>query len=122
MPEINPQVILFLQQLAEQKSDYICTSALPDTQVSLRFSGNFQKRPVIWDANITTIQRYYQNSDRDTRPQFMEIQESSDSIYRLTVGLNLPIIDTPAIRKTIIMIRNYKLLKIGRHEWGNQSQ
>ncbi|TCV85363.1 hypothetical protein [Sulfurirhabdus autotrophica] len=121
MPEINPQVIVFLQELAEQKSDYICTSTLPDTQVSLRFTSNFQKRPVIWDTSITTLQHYYQNRDQDTGLQFMEIQESSDSIYKLTVGLNLPIIDIPVIKKTIIMIRNYKLLRIGRHEWGKQS-
>ena len=40
------------------------------------------------------------------------------AVYQLNVGLDLPIIDEPVIKKTIIMIRNYKLLAVGKIEFG----
>jgi hypothetical protein len=36
----------------------------------------------------------------------------------LRVGLDLQRIDRPAIEKMIIMIRNYRNLRYGRHEYG----
>ena len=118
MSNENPQVAGLLRQLAEQNLDYICSATLPDTVVTLRFPGPFQNRTVIWDTTITTIQHYYQNRHQEAGKPFIEIKEDTDSIYKLTVGLNLPTIDVPTIKKTIIMIRNYKRLSIGCHEWG----
>jgi hypothetical protein len=48
----------------------------------------------------------------------MEIAPAPDGKLALTVGLNLTAIDEPTIKKTLIMIRNFKRLKLGRHEWG----
>ena len=38
---------------------------------------------------------------------------------KLNVGLDLKTIDEAVINKTIIMIRNYKRLRIGRNEFGS---
>ena len=50
--------------------------------------------------------------------RFIEIGASGESGTALKIGLNVPRIDTPVIRKTIIMIRQYKNLQPGRHEYG----
>ena len=50
---------------------------------------------------------------------YIEIRDGSESVFQIQVGLDLPIIDEQVIRKTIIMIRNYKRLAIGRIEFGS---
>lgn len=119
MSNENPQVAEVLRKLADQELDYLCSATFPSTDVALRFIGPFQNRTVIWDATITTIQRYYEDRHQDVGKPFIEIKEDTNSIFKLTVGLNLLAIDVPTIKKTIIMIRNYKRLSIGRHEWGD---
>lgn len=121
MTQEEAQVAAFTSQLAESGSDYLCATALPDTAVRVRFLGRFQDRAVVWDATLYTLNRYYQERSTDSafsaRP-FMEIAHDIDGSCQLTVGLNLPIIDAPTIKKTIVMIRNYKRLRMGRIEWG----
>ena len=51
------------------------------------------------------------------RCPFIEIDEGVDGVYQIRVGLDLAIIDDPVIKKTIIMIRNYKRLVIGKIEF-----
>ena len=51
---------------------------------------------------------------------FIEIKEDSkEGILQVQVGLDLETIDEPVIKKTIIMMRNYKRLAIGRIEFGS---
>ena len=38
----------------------------------------------------------------------------------ITIGLNVPKLDAAVIEKTTIMIRNYKRLQTGRHEYGER--
>ena len=111
--------------LAQTGSDYLCASALPDTAVFVQFLGPFQNHIVAWDATLYTLPRYYQDHPAQSastlhfcspRP-FIEITPSAAGRYSLKVGLNLPTIDAPVIKKTIIMIRNYKRLRLGRFGW-----
>ena len=111
--------------LAQTGGDYLCASALPDTAVFVQFLGPFQNRIVAWDATLYTLTRYYQDHPAQSastlqlcasRP-FIEITSSAAGRYSLKVGLNLPTIDAPVIKKTIIMIRNYKRLRLGRVGW-----
>ncbi len=100
--------------------DYACTSPIPATAVNLRFSGRFQDREVAWDATFYTLQHFLQaQGAQNTRP-FIDIAQALDGGYRLRVGLDLPLFDEPAIKKAVIMIRNYKRLRLGRHEWGEE--
>jgi hypothetical protein len=39
----------------------------------------------------------------------------------ITIGLNVTAIDPPVLLKTTIMIRKYKRLHAGRHEFGEQT-
>jgi hypothetical protein len=111
--------------LAQSGTDYLCLSTLPDSVVRVRFLGRFQDRPVAWEATIYTLQRYHEEQGAHStaaaripsgRP-FIDIAPSTDGSIQLTVGLNLEVIDAPAIKKTIIMVRNYKRLRVGRMEW-----
>ena len=117
-----------MSRLAETGGDYLCASAVGDTAVRVFFLGRFKNRTVVWDTTIYTLKRYHQaHTSASVSPQrsfsarpFMEIMGSIDGSLRLKVGLDLPAIDEPTIKKTIIMIRNYKRLKPGRHEWGEE--
>jgi len=81
-----------------------------EPQVYLRFSGPFEGHTVIWDATFRVAQK--------GQPNTIEIGNEGPDGVQLTVTLALPSFDLPAIRKTVIMIRQYKRLKRGRHEFG----
>jgi len=113
-------------QLEQLDSDYLCRSNLPATSASVSFLGPYQGCVVMWKMNLATLSHYRQAVDGDiaaleqeifTCP-FIEIKEDAEGSYQLNVGLDLTIIDEPVIKKTIIMIRNYKLLAVGKIEFG----
>lgn len=81
-------------------------------RVRLRFDGRFQGRSVRWDATLETLQASAQPRN------YIEIGEEGPAGRRLHVGLDVPLIDLPTVRKTVVMIRNYKRLQPGRHEFG----
>jgi hypothetical protein len=110
--------------LAATGSDYVLLSALPETKIKARFIGQFDGREVVWDAAIYTLVRHQQECGRvPTATNFslrglMLIEPASPHTYRLDVALNVPLIDEPVIKKTIVMVRNYRRLRIGLHTWG----
>jgi hypothetical protein len=119
MAQRQTQVDSLAALLAESGADYLCLTTVPDGMVRVRFLGRFQNRPVAWDAAIYTLRRYHEQHGAQLlsgRP-FIDIAPSAGGSFKLTVGLNLAIIDAPAIKKTIIMARNYKRLQVGRMEW-----
>lgn len=126
MPSEESALEALRSRLAETGCDYLCTPTAEDTIVRVHFLGRFQGRPVAWNATIYTLERYHQeqspagaaSSQRASARSFFEIAPAADGSCGLKVGLNLPVIDEPAVKKTIIMIRNYKRLRPGRHEWG----
>ena len=107
--------------------DYTVLSALGGQTAHIQFKGPFQNQEVLWDAHIITLHEIYRQgiaegkySKKDTVSllQFIEINEKDASKLELTVGIDVPNIDTPTVLKTIIMIHNYKRLRLGRHEYG----
>lgn len=106
-------------RLAETGRDYLCLSGLPDSRVRVRFAGPFEGRRVAWDATFQTLGRYRREQAAGGPVRaFMEILPLAGDACRIEVGLDLPGIDEAAIRKIIIMVRNYKRLRAGRMEWG----
>ena len=125
MAKEESPVAVLSSLLAQTSSDYLCASALPDTAVFVQFLGPFQNRMVAWDATLYTLTRYYQDHPAEnistlqlcaSRP-FIEITPAAAGRYSHKVGHNLPTLDAPVIKKTIIMIRNYKRLRLGRFGW-----
>lgn len=94
--------------------------------VHIQFTGLFQQQPVVWDAIIQTLDHYFKHTFKDTLEpgqcvplkQFIEIAPRSNDLH-LQIGLNLDEIDDAAIKRSIIMIRKYKRLHVGRHEYGD---
>lgn len=101
--------------------DYRLIGTPHDDQVHIRFTGPFQGRQVTWDARIVTLAHAARsrpaNSTAELR-QFIEVGRDNDGTRQLRIGLNVDHIDEPAILKTIIMIRQYRRLQEGRHEYG----
>ena len=95
-----------------------------DQHARIRFNGNFRGEPVSWIADIMTLQYYFDHFSRANpipagARQFIDIRSGEQTgQYLLTVGLASKQIDHPTLLKTIIMIRNYKLLNVGCHEYG----
>ncbi|MCK9532138.1 MAG: hypothetical protein M0R77_16495 [Gammaproteobacteria bacterium] len=91
---------------------YECLDPLGGPQVRVRFSGRLLGQAVLWDATLSTLAA----SGRVRR--FIEVGGSSPHGTLLAVGLDVPCIDGPTVLKTVIMIRGWKNLRPGRHEYG----
>ncbi|MCW8956170.1 MAG: hypothetical protein OQL09_04745 [Gammaproteobacteria bacterium] len=93
--------------------------------VRLTFTGLFEGREVVWNASIKTLHACYLEQQRAAIAdrctvvwrQFIDIRCEGDAC-QVEIGLNLRQIDEPAIKRAIIMMRKYKRLHLGRHEYG----
>ena len=101
-----------------------------EQSVRLEFSGMFEGRQVTWNAHIQTLNACYHellhkatevDQDDSKWRQFIEIDVQNNTYY-VTIGLNLRQIDESAIKMAIIMMRKYKRLHRGRHEYGEAIQ
>lgn len=110
------------------KDTFECLTPLGGPQARVRFSGALQGEGVIWDATLITLHQYAKEllgtditsgdeADIELR-QFIHIGAPNPQGRPLLVGLMVEAIDAPTIRKTMIMIRQYKRLQPGRHEFG----
>lgn len=86
----------------------------------LHFDGPFQGDTVTWNTHFFTFDGYcsHHNKTESVTSQFIEIKPKQNNILDLTVVLNIPEISRPNIQKMMIMIKQYKNLSIGRHEYG----
>jgi len=82
----------------------------------------FQNQEIVWDATLLTLAHYHAEQPVSAQPMwctaFLEIGGETARGHAIRVALDIPRIDEPAILRTIIMIRNYKRLHPGRHEFG----
>lgn len=76
----------------------------------VRFTGTFEGTGVIWDAKL---QRLAPGERR-----FIDIGEPADGRVPVTIGLPVARIDHPTVLKAMVMMRQYKRLQRGRHEFG----
>jgi len=116
--------IEFEQQLASRQQQFELLSPLGELDCHVRFTGTFQGELILWDAYLQTLSYYVRNHAlvHESARQFIEVGEDSPQGRIIRVGLNVPIIDEPVILKSIIMLRQYKLLAPGRHEYGEMLQ
>jgi hypothetical protein len=113
--------------LAGADLPYRALSPLGGTSARVRFTGMFQGQAVVWDAEILTLAAYDRRQARLATAravsrawrQFIEIGAQSAQGRALSVGLAVPRIDAATVLRCIIMIRNYKRLWPGRHEFGD---
>lgn len=94
-------------------ADFVCDGPLGGDSLRLRFIGRYQEREVVWDAELIALAA----TGADTA-QFLDIGAPGPHGVPIRIGLGVPCIDRPTVLKTIIMVRNYKRLRPGRHEFG----
>lgn len=93
--------------------DYQAISPLGGPELHLRFRGPFEGREIQWDAHFVT--RRHCGAARNS----ITIGDAGADGRRLEVVLDVHCFDTPTVQKAIIMMRQYKKLHRGRHEFGN---
>ena len=114
----------FLSALAESGEDYLLVSQSDCATAHIRFPGTFENAPVIWDATVRALQCRKDGNggfDAPQRRQYIDIAPQGFPMRGITIGLNVAAIDPPVLLKTTIMIRKYKRLRVGRHEFGEQT-
>ncbi len=114
----------FRDTLERNGTGFTYTAPVQECCAQIRFIGSFEGRPVIWDATIMALEHTHGTDDRNEQAhpdrQFIEIDEGEGDIRKVRIGLQLHRIDEQTIFKTIIMIRKYKRLHTGRHEFGSR--
>ena len=121
----DPDLDTFRTALQQQQVDFVHVELPRDSCAHIRFIGVFDKQAVIWDATVMTLDHYNRSAaphgEADSSQQFIEIGARQGDMRTIDVGLELERIDTQVLHKTIIMIRKYKRLHTGRHEFGYRS-
>jgi len=91
-------------------------------QARFTFTGRFLNQEIVWDTTLLTLAQYLAEQPQSTQPvvrsAFLEVSDDTLHGRAIRVVLDIPRIDEPAIVRTIIMIRQYKRLQPGRHEFG----
>jgi hypothetical protein len=88
--------------------------------IHIKFDGLFQGKTVTWNTHFFTLQGYIdqKNIKNKELKQFIDIQPIETGVMKLEIALNISEINNPSIQKMMIMIKQYKNLSIGRHEYG----
>ena len=85
----------------------------------LHFDGPFEQSMVHWNATLFTPAAWAtQFNETIPEQNIIEIHENIDGEFKLSVCLKVKCFDRPTIRKAVMMIRQYKRLARGRHEYG----
>jgi len=99
---------------------YTLIQQLNNKLAHLTFKGPFQGRTVTWDTHFFTLDAYtaQEKVTNAAAKQVINIEPGEADSMKLTVALNIDEINKPNIQKMMIMIKQYKNLSIGRHEYG----
>lgn len=102
-------------------------SGINTGKASFQFAGHYYGTPVTWQCTLQTLDQYYQelvnsNKIEPNTPmslrRFIDIANTDSPTPSINIVLDVEIIDEPTIRKSIIMVHNYKKHHEGRHEYG----
>jgi len=95
--------------------DYELVGQTSPDRAHIRFGGRFQGQNVTWDATVIALDAYPRRHLHS--PQYIEIGAARGTRVPITIGLHVAMIDVPTLTKTVVMIRNYRRLQEGRHEF-----
>ena len=120
MPRTHASLEAFRRRLATDAADYLlCAQDEAGGWAEFRFIGPFQGREVIWNARLSALPPSAEASPPPR--QFIEVTPRDALHYDLEVGLAVCRIDRATILKTIMMIRQYKRLRLGLHTFGRHA-
>ena len=91
-------------------------------QAHFAFTGPFEGQEIVWDATLLTLDAYRRTqpivAQSVQRHSFIEIGEPRPNGRIVHIALDIPAIDDAVILRAIIMMRQYKRLRVGRHDFG----
>ena len=91
----------------------------PDSEVArVRFAGTLRGRPVVWQARILTLRRHQRERGGTPVRAFIDVRAVEGESGELVVALPVERIDRPVLVKAATMVRQWKRLDLGRHEFG----
>jgi len=109
-----------IQQLTRSSIDYIAETPVGESSATIIFAGEFAGEPVIWRAHIIALDAHPVNQP----VQYIEIYDTKrdEQYVFIEIGLFVSMIDEPTVFKVIKMIRQYKNLRVGRHEFSGANK
>lgn len=90
---------------------YTLLEPLRAERARFSFSGPFENREIRWDATLVAL-----GSGRS----YIDIGAEALGGRVVHVGLAIPAIDAAVVLRAIVMLRQYKRLRVGRHEFGDE--
>ncbi len=114
----------FKHELSSLGTDFAQLSPFNQDYQHIRFIGPFTGQDIIWDAHVYTLSYFVHQLNTLTPSSssvhaFLEVGNENERGRKIEIGLHLPYLDVPSLKKTIIMVRQYKRLALGRYEYGN---
>ena len=109
-------------------NDYHLLQPIQPELARFRFDATFQLRPIQWQAELITLQHYYDicveegiytQAEKMELQQFIDIADTETEPRPIRIALAIPQVNQASLLKTIIMLRNYKRLQTGRHSYGD---
>lgn len=107
-------------------ADYTILSPVPKSEVHVRLAGMGRNHSSEWDLHIYTLAAFYLQCERsrdlqlapDNARQIIHVVDDAAGRRSVSVALAVSVIDATVVRNTVIMVRNYKRLAPGLHQWG----
>jgi len=100
-------------------TQYEAITPLGNACVQITFTGDFNNTEILWHAELCSLEyvaEHYANRYNKAQ-QFLDVRIENNR-HEIRIGLALRIINHADILKSIIMVRQYKLLKSGIHWFG----
>jgi hypothetical protein len=121
LPDTPPRL---KARLAAEGRDWLLLTSLPAPVAEVVFVGDFQGREVVFRMRLATLTHYVEERGPLSYAGgavrgVMDLEAQGPECWRAWVGLAVPVIDEPVVRKAIIMMRNYRALRPGLRVWGD---
>lgn len=108
------------QYLTQHHADYLILDNPNNIGQRFRFIGPLYQKDVVWDAHLVTLDDFncLFHSKETQHQQFFEIKPVVEGErYEILIALKLEAIETRHIIMAIMMVRRYKKLSVGYHQW-----
>lgn len=102
----------FQEQIESSGEDYITLDPLGNERARVQFLGPFEGSLTLWDATLMTL------AAAGVARNTISIGEEGPNGRAIEIALTTQRIDHPTVLKTLMMVRQYKRLRVGRHEYG----
>ena len=123
---MNNAVNPLYNQLTASCVQYLAHSPIGESRVIVEFTGNFEAHPVLWQATLVALNVEAVTWDLErSRPgkQYISVSVEDADSPQVEIGLSVDVINEPTVLKAITMLRQYRNLRRGRHEFlGIQKQ